>query len=200
MRTAAILIDLAVALTTVIIVLGMLRKDGHFSRKRLKAFRFFTVDSNVFSGLGCLAAALCLLCGAETLPRWALLLRYTGTVSVAVTFLTVMVFLGPAFGYGKMLSGGDLYLHLLGPLAAVVSFVLAEPGARLIGADVLYGLLPTVIYGTVYLYQVVIRPTNKWEDFYTFNRGGKWPVAFAAMVLGTLLICMFLCAARNALH
>ena len=198
MPIAAIVLDAAAALYTAGAVFLMTRKDGHFSKERLKAFRYFTIESNILSALSCIAAAVCLLCGAQALPRWALLLRYTGTVSVAVTFLTVMVFLGPAFGYRKMLSGGDLYMHLLGPLAAAVSFVFLEPGARVAGADALFGMLPTLIYGTLYLYQVVI--AKRWEDFYTFNRGGKWPVSFAAMVAGTALICAALCAARNALH
>jgi hypothetical protein len=38
---------------------------------------------------------------------------------------------------------------------------------------------------------VIYAPEEKrWEDFYGFNRDGKWPVAYALMVAGTAVICV----------
>ena len=31
---------------------------------------------------------------------------------------------------------------------------------------------------------------KRWEDFYGFNRDGRWPVAYALMVAGTAVICV----------
>ena len=62
----------------------------------------------------------------------------------------------------------------------------------------LLGVLPVLLYGAVYLYQVIYAPEGKrWDDFYGFNKGGKWPVAFTGMVIGTFLICMAIMALQN---
>ena len=47
-----------------------------------------------------------------------------------------------------------------------------------------------ILYGSFYLYKVVLGPEKgRWEDFYGYNKDGKWPIAFAAMVLGALAVC-----------
>ena len=52
-----------------------------------------------------------------------------------------------------------------------------------------------LLYGLLYLYKVLYAPEEKrWDDFYTFNREGKWPVSFAAMLLGAFLISVALWA------
>ena len=39
--------------------------------------------------------------------------------------------------------------------------------------------------------KVVYAPEDeRWEDFYGFNKGGKWPLAYAGMVAGTIVICV----------
>ena len=52
------------------------------------------------------------------------------------------------------------------------------------------GLLPVLLYGTLYLYKVV--RVERWEDFYSFNKSGKWPLSFGGMVLGAFLTCLLL--------
>ena len=62
----------------------------------------------------------------------------------------------------------------------------------------LWGLLPVVLYGPLYLYRILYAPEGKrWEDFYGFNKSGKWPISFAAMLAGTFLICMGIMALQN---
>ena len=46
------------------------------------------------------------------------------------------------------------------------------------------------LYGLLYLNKVVSR--KEWDDFYGFNRDGKWPLSFAAMLIGTALLCLLL--------
>ena len=46
---------------------------------------------------------------------------------------------------------------------------------------------------------VLRAPADKrWEDFYGFNKGGKWPISLALMLLGSFLICMALLLLQNA--
>lgn len=155
----------------------------------LGALKYFTVLSNLFCAVGALLLAIALIGGGEV-PRWVWLWKYVGTAAVTVTLITVLVFLGPSIGYKQLLSGRDLFLHLIGPLLAIVSFCFCERLYPLLFPLALAGLVPVILYGTLYLYKVVLCPEEKrWEDFYGYNKSGKWPLSFAAMVLGGALVC-----------
>ena len=192
MRAASIVINGAIFIATLAIMVGFFRQDGAWEvRKGLKAFRFFTVLSNALCAVAALIMVISQAVGAVS-PA-AVLVKYLGTVSVTVTLLTVFLFLGPTQGgYRELLRGENLYMHLIGPLLAILSFCLFEKRGMSFGAAML-GLLPVLLYGAGYLYRVVYAPQRRrWEDFYGFNRGGRWPVAFAAMVGGTLIVCVLL--------
>ena len=167
-------------------------KEGVWSaRSGLRALRFFTLQSNLL----CAGASLAVLLAGRhgSFPYWVWLLKYIGTSSVAVTFLTVMFFLGPTIGYKNQLKGWGMFLHLIGPILAVISFCFLERSFPLTFGTSLLGLLPVLLYGVLYLHRVVLCPEEKrWEDFYGFNKNGKWPVSFTAMVAGTLLVCILL--------
>ncbi len=149
--------------------------------------RFFTVLSNLFCAAASLTVAVGWLSGSVPQAVW--ILKYVGTAAVTVTLLTVLVFLGPTIGYKKLLTGPDFGLHLLCPVLAILSFALLEKPELAFGT-VFLGLLPVLLYGFLYLYKVIAAKT--WEDFYGFNRGGKWPVSFAVMLAGTFLISWIL--------
>ena len=83
-----------------------------------------------------------------------------------------------------------LYTHLIGPLLALLSFCLLERRKMSFGSAMM-GLLPMLLYGAVYLYKVMFAPEDRrWEDFYGFNKAGKWPIACVGMVAGASLICV----------
>jgi len=161
--------------------------------KRSMLFRYFTVLSNLLCGAASLLMAAFGLFGR--VPAAVLLLKYISTCAVTVTFLTVMVFLGPASGnFLETIKGPDFFLHLLCPLLAIVSFVFFEKTSMPFGV-VFLGTAPVLLYGLLYLYKVVFAPAEKrWDDFYTFNRGGKWPISFTAMVLGGFIVSLVLWA------
>ncbi len=152
--------------------------------------RYFTVQSNLLCAVAALLVAVCRLCGGA--PQWVLLLKYAATAAVTVTMLTVLFFLGPRIGYKPLLSGPDLWLHLICPVLAIVSYALWDKPEMPFGAVAL-GLLPVLLYGVLYLYRVVYAPEEKrWPDLYGFNRNGKWPLAYALMFLGTLVVSVLL--------
>ncbi len=159
--------------------------------------RFFTSLSNVYCGIAgavlVVFRALELAGVIEAIPNAILVIKYSATASVTVTLLTVMVFLGPVvIGYKPLLTGTGLWLHLINPVLALVSlFIWDKPAA---GFWVVFlGLLPVVLYGILYLYKVVVLPEGKgWDDFYGFNRGGKWPLSFTAMMIGGFLVSLAL--------
>ena len=193
MMIADIVLNALIFAVTAVICVGFFRKDGRWDMGRCRAaFRFFTVQSNVLCGL---AAGLMLLWPAS---RAVWVLKYLGTAAVTVTMATVFVFLAPTMGGLKpLLAGSSLFLHLLTPLTAIASFILLERRGMDFGTAML-GMLPVVCYGPLYLYRIRFCPEAKrWDDFYGFNRGGRWPVAYAAMALGTFGICMGLMALQN---
>lgn len=189
MRIASIVINAVIFAATTVLLVRCFHKEGQWRlRQGLKAFRYFTVLSNAFCALTALAMAIGQLGGAAS-PA-VLTFKYLGTVSVTVTLMTVFLFLGPTQGYRALLSGDSFYMHLAGPLLAIVSFCFMEKRGMTM-ATALTGLLPVLLYGVVYLNRVVYAPEEKrWEDFYGFNRGGKWPVAFGAMLVGTAVVCL----------
>lgn len=175
---------------------------GNMKVTGFKALMYFTVDSNVLSALASLGVVICLLTqlgeNQALLPRWLILCKLVGAAAVGVTFLTVMVFLGPRLGYKAMFAGVNLHLHLICPLLAMISLVFLERSSSLPFPVTLLGILPTVVYGAVYLYQVVI--TKGWQDFYGFNLGGRWYLSLVIMVLVSWGICAGLWAGNHALQ
>ena len=198
MRTASIIINAAIFLATFAIIISHFRKDGAWQfRYGLKQFRYFTVLSNALCAISALMMALGQIRGDVSRPVF--LIKYLGTVSVTVTFVTVLLFLAPfQGGLVQWLRGDFFYVHLVGPLLAILSFCLLERQGMTLGTAML-GILPVLLYGAVYLYKVMFAPEEKrWEDFYGFNQEGKWPISLAAMLAGTAAICaLFWLACRR---
>lgn len=188
----SLVINAFIFAVTAVLTLRLFYQEGRWAVSNgTPAFRYFTVLSNEF----CAVAAL-LMCLAPT-QSWVWLLKYVATVAVSVTMLTVLLFLGPNYGYKELLKGSDFFMHLLTPLLALVSFCVFEKRG-LSYRTAMIGVLPVLLYGVVYLYKVVIAPEGKrWDDFYGFNKGGKWPIAFTAMILGALFVCLGLTALQN---
>ena len=177
---------------TLILTARFFRKDGtwRFSNGAA-AFRYFTVLSNML----CAAAAF-LMCFAPS-SSWVWTLKYIGTATVTVTMLTVVLFLGPNLGYKKLLTGTDLFMHLVTPLLAILSFFAFEK-QRMTVQTALLGVLPVLLYGILYLYKVLYAPEDRrWDDFYGFNREGKWPISFAFMLAGSFAVCMLFMLLQN---
>ena len=187
MNTASIIVNIVTAVCALAAV-GYHIIRGGFGR----VMKFFTALSNVFCAVACLAVAVSRMAG--DLPRAVLTLKYMGTVAVTLTLMTVLFFLMPQYGARKMFAGADLWLHLICPLLALLSYF-AWDHASMPFAWVLLGMLPVVLYGVLYLWKVVLCPKEKrWDDFYGFNRNGRWPVYFTGMITGAFFICVLLWA------
>ena len=187
-----LILNAAIFLVTLVFTLRFFYRDGTWKLSHgREAFHYFTVQSNVL----CAAAALLMCLAPARHGVW--LLKYVGTAAVCVTMLTVLLFLGPTLGYALLLKGRDLFMHLLTPLAALFSFCVYEKRGLPFSAALL-GMLPVALYSVLYLYKVLHAPADaRWEDFYGFNRGGKWPLSLALMLLGSFLVCMALLYLQN---
>lgn len=168
----------------------------------VRSFRFFTVDSNLLAALACLCVLPFSLRGVfgggYDLPAFARAVKYIGVCAVTLTFLTVVCFLAPTQGWRPMFSGSNLWLHLLCPLLCILSFLLFESQGEIPFPVTFAALLPTVVYGTVYLAESVM--WQRWEDFYGFNRGGKWYVALPVMLTVAYLVALGQWGLSRLLH
>ena len=173
--------------------------DGIMAVMDTRCFRYFTVDSNLLAALASLLlliAQLRRLRGGKSPSRGLLAFKFVGTAAVGVTFFTVFCFLGTLYGYGSMVRGVNLYMHLLTPLLAMLGFCLLETSPALRFPCVFLGVIPTALYGAVYFAMVV--PEKRWPDFYGFNMGGHWPISCVLMAAATLLISLGLWSLRGA--
>ena len=181
----SLFINITIFVITTILVIGFFREEGRWSPARGKrAFRYFTTQSNVLCAIS--ALFMCLFTDTDL----AYYLKVMGTAAVTVTMLTVLLFLGRLYGYKPLLKGSDLFMHLVTPLLAIVSLCVFE--RRGIGFLTSFiGVIPVALYAPLYLYNVVYAPEEKrWEDFYGFNRDGKWRISYAFMLTGTAVICV----------
>ncbi len=176
--------------------------QGNMQQSRWKALVYFTVDSNLLCALSCLAAAVwealaLIRGGGALLPRWLDLCKLTAATAVGVTFFTVLFYLLPVthFDFRLMYAGRNFFLHALCPLAAMAAWALTERGEPLAFGWALLGLVPTLLYGAVYVWMVLVK--KQWEDFYRFNAGGKWYISVAAMLLLSFAIAAALWALRG---
>ncbi|MCR5741895.1 MAG: hypothetical protein K6G38_05525 [Gammaproteobacteria bacterium] len=151
-----------------------------------KVLRYFTMDSNILVAIGSLIMIpyniLAIKDKEKEIPFWLDIFKYVGTVSVMVTFLTVVFFLGPTIGYGSMYVGASLYLHGTTPILALIVYSLFEYKDRKF-IYTLYSILPVLIYGFIYLLNVVA--LGNWEDFYGFNVGGFWYISYIVMIIAS---------------
>ncbi len=166
------------------------------------ALRYFTNLSNILVALTALFVIPfdinSLISGKDEIPYWVLVFKFVGTTAVTVTFLTVMLFLGPTIGYAPMLAGPNIFLHLIIPIVAIISLVGVETGKKVSFRASIFGLIPTVVYSIIYVSCVVF--AGIWDDFYGFTFGGKnWavPLSMVGMYLATFLFCLGLKALQN---
>lgn len=168
--------------------------EGNMGGSKWSCFRYYTIDSNFLAAVSALVMLIDRIFSGQP-KSFSTHLKYYGTCTVAVTFATVMAFLGPMMGYNRMFTGDNLYMHLIGPVLCIISFCFLDKGPKLSRGHVFKSLIPTAIYGAVYFVMVMI--TKDWPDVYGFNAMGKWYISVVAMAAGAFVIAVILKALHN---
>ena len=166
-------------------IISFKNDEGWKLKNGKRPLKYFTFLSNVHLAI----ASLLIIIFPNSFIVW--MIKYTGTAAVTVTMITVLVFLGPTIGYKKVLTGRELWMHLINPLIAIVTFTILERrGLPFVYS--LFGMIPVVLYGILYCYKVLIvkNEEKKWDDFYGYNKGGKWYISIILMLVGTFAICV----------
>ncbi len=199
----SLVLNIIIFITTVMVIVSIfVWQTDRLIKHSYETFRFFTTDSNILSAVASLIVAIFqirIITGkAKEIPKWAVALKYIAVTSVMVTFTTVMLFLGPLYGYDFVLKGTSFYMHLVGPLLALVSLWVFEPYYIIPKKLIHLAVLPMAIYGAVYFTEVlIIGEFDGWDDFYGFNTGGKWYVSIALMIIGTYALAIIIMLLHN---
>lgn len=178
-------------------------EKGELLQHGIHALKYFTVLSNLLAILtaGCNVIFM-LACGTETeFPLWLAEVDFMAAVSVTLTFLTVMLYLGRLYGYAEMLKGPNFELHLTCPVCMVLCFMLGINLPALTMRSTFLAVLPMILYGIWYMSNILIHgviPGKNTNDFYGFARGGRktLPFVFVLMLVFTWLIAAGLWAVR----
>lgn len=211
-NTAALIINLFLSVAVAVVtVLGVAKGAGAGQvgdrMIGLGYFKAFTIDSNVLMGICALLMLAFNINSAVNkkyeMPSWVVKTYLFGAGSVALTFVTVVVFLTPMFkatGMSmKYLYSADMFFfHVADPILAVTALVFFTPVQKLSVKTRLLALAPTVLYSAVYTVNVAVLKT--WKDFYNFTFGGKLfltPVVILVMYAASFGIISLISCAHN---
>lgn len=181
-NTAEIIFNLVIvflAVTGIILMITSQPEEGALQSSGLENFKFYTVLTNVFCGIIALVQLIFILLKKDT--DKIRVLKLAAVVGVAITFAVVAFMFGPLYGYPQFYKRGNLFFHLLEPLAAIAEFILIRR-EKMPFRYTVFAAIPTLLYGIGYLLNILINgiggPWPYTNDFYAFLSWG-WPVGIA---------------------
>ena len=113
--------NVSIALSIIIIILEIIALIVCYNSFGIN-LAYYTIDSNIFL----LISTILYLLTINNVPKIVQLLKYSSTLSVFITFLVVVFVLYPMYDFNfqfMFLDGPNLYMHVLCPLLAVISFI-----------------------------------------------------------------------------
>lgn len=191
-----IIIAILTIISTIIMMTGFKFMDGVepvLETTKLGALKFFTVDSNVFSGIVSIIfiiVELKLIKGTEKeISNKLYILKLMATTAVTLTFLVVFIYLGNIAenGLKSLLLNSNLFFHLIIPLLNIIDFIFFIKKDKISYKCTFYGLIPTILYAIFYTTNVMIH-MNNWKvspkyDWYWFVQNGVWAIIIVAPVI-----------------
>ena len=170
------------------------------SSRGLSVFKYFTFQSNVFMGAVAFIYGyyqwLILRKKKDKIPHVLNVFNHVGVTAVGLTFIIVIVVLGPGYGYDKMYNNANLFFHALVPVLAIINYLFFEKEAKIRFIETLYAMVPCILYGIVYFIVVVSQNAygNLKIDFYNFGKDGPFIGAlyFLAIIAISYSIGLFL--------
>lgn len=184
-----IIFNLVIVGFTVIGIILMLTgrpEEGALQSSGIENFKYYTVLTNVFCGA---VAALYLIFILLKKDAGKIgLLKLAAVCGVAITFSVVEFMFGPLYGYPQLYKRGNLFFHLLLPVAAMAEFMIVKR-EKMPFRYTVFAAIPTLLYGTGYMLNILINgiggPWPDTNDFYAFLNWG-WPAGIAIFAVITL--------------
>lgn len=195
--------SIVAAFTFVAVIMGILETPTVITPERggTIIFHLFTVNSNLLSAVGAFLMLPYAVEGIQKkqfrVPKWILVLQYSGTVCVTLTLIFAMLLILPVNGKSAVI-GMNLWLHLICPLMSIVLFCCSEADRRFDWKDTFFAMLPFLCYMAVYA--VMVFALNGrfggWRDIY--RMGEYIPFWLAAPIM--LLITWGIARGFRAIH
>ena len=196
--TSEIIFNLIIVIFTVTGIILMLTgkaEEGALQSSGIENFKFYTVLTNVFCGLVAAFYLLFVLLKKDT--DKVRVFKLAAVCGVAITFAVVAFMFGPLYGYPQFYKRGNLFFHLLEPVAAMAEFILVRR-KKIPFKYTVIAAVPTLLYGIGYMFNILINglggPWPDTNDFYAFLSWG-WPVGIAIFAVITLsafgVACIF---------
>ena len=193
-----LILNLIIAGLTIVGIVLMLMgnsEEGALQTSGIGNFKFYTVLSNVFCGLVAAVYLVFILLKKDT--DKIRVLKLAAVCGVAITFAVVAFMFGPLYGFPQFYKRGNLFFHLLEPLAAMAEFIFIRR-KKIPFKYTVISAVPTLLYGIGYMTNILINgvggPWPDTNDFYAFLSWG-WPVGIAIFAVITLsafgVACIF---------
>lgn len=156
------------------------------------AFQYYTMDSNIFAAITSIMLIFSLLKNgksSELIQKF----RYYSTCCVTLTFIVVVTILVPIAGWhtlpNRLFMGTDLWLHTVGPLINVFSFLVLETEFDLNKKQPLFAIIPTFIYAVIAIILNLARVIDGPYVFLRIYDQGLlmtlvWLIVISVLVLG----------------
>lgn len=208
-QIARIVLNILIVAGFLAILIYMLTKepDGILVSSGVEVLKFFTTLSNLLEAIAALVFVIHALVKKGAVSGFLEGLKFVSAVQVFVTFLTVVAFLAPVYGYAETCSGSNFWLHIIFPLAAILEQIfLAEKRMGL--KENLIVVLPPLVYGIAYVINIAINgkgeypDTNDWYGFLNWGIpvgiGIFIGICIMAFLLGLLLRGLWKLAHRKS--
>ena len=112
----------------------------------------------------------------EEIPHVLRVFNHVGVTAVGLTFLIVIFFLAPGYGFPLMYQNANLFFHALLPLAAMINFMFLEKECAIKFKETPFAVIPSLIYGIIYF--IIVVSLNGYGDikidFYMFGANGPF--------------------------
>ena len=176
------------AFTFVAIILGILETPTALTPERggTIVFHLFTVNSNLLSAIGAFLMIPFAVEGIKKkqfrVPKWIMVLQYSGTVCVTLTMVFALLLILPVQGKSAVI-GMNLWLHIICPLMSIVLFCCTETDRQFSRKDTIITMIPFLCYMLVYGVMVfgLGGRFGGWRDIY--RMGAYIPFWLAAPVM-----------------
>ncbi len=158
--------------------------------------KMFTVQSNIICGIVGLIVGiydlLILLKKKEELPMWLKITKMVTTTAVALTFFTVVFYLGfvavaQGQSYFSLFKDETFIMHFLTPVLAIISFIFFDSGKEINFKFSFLNLIHMLLYTIYYSINIFVHLDNgkvdKKYDWYSFVIGDFWTIGVVFIVI-----------------
>lgn len=183
------------ATITMIIGFEFMGEVKILSSTNFHAFKYFTVDSNVFAGIVSLIYLIYLIKLAKgkisEIPLFLKYLKLAATAGVTLTMMVTVFYLAPSSTttYFAYFVNSNFFMHFLTPVLCIVTFIFLEP-AEFSFKETFIGVIPMIVYAMFYIPNILLHLENgnptRTYDWYGFLDGGLQTIWFVIPLIMTI--------------